>query len=115
MKRRKRQIKKYDIKSVLTILFVLVVILYTIFEIFFGKWSVVSLIKLQHKKSRLEKDLAITSSEIVLLEEEIKRYKEDSYFIEKIAREKAGMIKKGERRMFLPSPSKIKPWWKRWM
>ncbi len=105
--------EKDKAKKILVILLSVFILSLFIYDMFLGKWSIISLISLYVKKHRAEKELAITSSEIVLLENEIDRLKNDNFYIEKVAREKGGMIKKGERRLLLPPPSNRVPIWKR--
>jgi cell division protein FtsB len=62
---------------------------------------VVKRLRLQWRKADLERQIEIETARRDSLKAEIRKMKHDEYEIEKIAREKYGMIKPGEKVYYL--------------
>jgi len=67
-----------------------------IFFYFTGPRGFIKLVKLKMNKSKIEKEICTLDENNVRLQEEIKKLENDSATIEKEAREKLGLVKKGE-------------------
>lgn len=64
--------------------------------LFFGSYGIVQRIKLQNRKSELEAKIIEANAETKKLQNESKALDGDKRAIEKVAREKHGMIREGE-------------------
>jgi cell division protein FtsB len=62
----------------------------------FGPRGVVKRIRLQHQKTQLEEQIRVEETEIQRLQAESKALDGDKAAIEKVAREKYGMVREGE-------------------
>lgn len=72
-----------------------------LFYIFGGRFGLISLIKLKREENRLSARLTRLKAEKIIMESSIYRIKNDPDYVEKLAREKLGMIKKGEKIIFI--------------
>ena len=90
-KRSKKLIKK-NLKKILLFLIICGIIYY----LFFGAYGFINITKLKRRENRLkkEKQELLKQQEAVL--DSFKMIKNDTFLIEKIAREKLGMIKSGD-------------------
>lgn len=61
-----------------------------------GEFGFLNLLRMQRHKSQLEVEKRQLIAEIVDLEARLERIKSDSRYVEKLAREKYGLAKKGE-------------------
>ena len=73
-----------------------------------GPYGIVNLLKLRRQKVRIERKVLQLKGERVLLKEEINGLKQDTFEIEKLAREKLGMLKDGEIIIEIEDSSKSK-------
>ena len=88
--------KKHSIKkSLITFCFSAVIIIFALYFIF-NDFGVYQLFRLKNKKNTLTKEIINKKEQKKNITEQIKRLSEDSLYIEKIAREKYFMVKKGE-------------------
>jgi cell division protein FtsB len=90
-KHSKKLIKK-NLKKILLVLIICGIIYY----LFFGAYGFINIIRLKRTEIRLkkEKQELIKKEEAIL--DSLKKIKKDTFLIEKIAREKLGMIKNGD-------------------
>jgi cell division protein FtsB len=86
-KKRKKVLRKF------LHLFLIVFVVYTYFG---GNYGFLRILSLVNKKTELQKESKLLQAQIVDLELEKKKLNEDLFYIEKIARERYGMIKKDE-------------------
>jgi cell division protein FtsB len=90
-KHSKKLIKK-QLKKILLILIICGIIYY----LFFGAYGFINILKLKRTENKLKRE----KQELIKREKEIldslKRIKKDTFLIEKMAREKLGMIKDGD-------------------
>ncbi len=90
-KRSKKLIKK-NLKKILLFLIICGIIYY----LFFGAYGFINIVKLKRRENRLKKEkLELLKKQEALLDS-LKKIKKDTFLIEKIAREKLGMIKDGD-------------------
>ena len=90
-KRSKTLIKK-NLKRILLFLVICGIIYY----LFFGAYGFINIVKLKRRENRLKKEkLGLIKKQEALLDS-LKKIKKDTFLIEKIAREKLGMIKDGD-------------------
>ena len=90
-KRSKTLIKK-NLKRILLFLVICGIIYY----LFFGAYGFINIVKLKRRENRLKKEkLELIKKQEALLDS-LKKIKKDTFLIEKIAREKLGMIKDGD-------------------
>jgi cell division protein FtsB len=61
-----------------------------------GRYGLVKIISLYTRLKRVERKIDIITAEEIVLEKKCKKLEGDLFTIEKIAREKLGMIKQGE-------------------
>jgi len=97
---KKRKIKHTPIWYLFTTIIVIIVF-YTFFSFSKGMYKIWRLSRIKHTEERALKS-AIEEKE--RLESEIERLKTDSLYIEEIAREEYGMIKKGEEVFHITLP-----------
>jgi cell division protein FtsB len=90
-KRSKKLIKK-KLKKVLLILTTCGIIYY----LFFGAYGFINIAKLKRKETKLRKEKQELLKKQEALLDSLKMIKKDTFLIEKIAREKLGMIKDGD-------------------
>ena len=90
-KRSKKLIKK-NLKKILLLLIISGIIYY----LFFGAYGFINIAKLKRRENKLrrEKQELLKKEEALL--DSLKKIKKDTFLIEKIAREKLGMIKDGD-------------------
>jgi cell division protein FtsB len=90
-KRSKTLIKK-NLKRILLFLVICGIIYY----LFFGAYGFINIVKLKRRENRLKKEkLELIKKQEALLDS-LKKIKKDTFLVEKIAREKLGMIKDGD-------------------
>jgi cell division protein FtsB len=84
------------LKKYLKKIFLSLIILGILYYLFFGTYGFINIFKLKRKESSLRK----TKEELLMREktllDSLKEIKTDTFLIEKIAREKLGMIKSGD-------------------
>ena len=90
-KRSKKLIKK-NLKKVLSVLIICGIIYY----LFFGTYGFINIIKLKRRENKLKKEKQELLKKEEALLDSLKKIKKDTFLIEKIAREKLGMIKSGD-------------------
>lgn len=74
--------------------------------LFFILREVVGIISMEMKLSIIKKNIKSITLSIDSLERENERLKNDTFYIEKIAREQIGMVKKGEKVYIFINPKK---------
>ena len=88
--------KKHLIKNnVVAICFSSIIIFFIMYFII-NDFGLYQLLKLNHKKTNFTEKIINSKKEKKNITEKIKKLTEDSLYIEKIAREKYSMVKKGE-------------------
>jgi cell division protein FtsB len=90
-KHSKKLIKK-NLKKILLLLIICGIIYY----LFFGAYGFINIAKLKRRENRLKKDKQELLKQHEAVLDSLKMIKEDTFIIEKIAREKLGMIKDGD-------------------
>jgi cell division protein FtsL len=84
-------------KKKVVVISVVAIVLALIVASFFGKQGLISLYQNQRKYDTLEKQIVDTRRAIDSLKVEVSRLKNDTAYIERIAREKLGMARKNEK------------------
>lgn len=69
--------------------------------LFFSEYGLITRFDLQMKKSDLKEEIVLEKEKTKLLKEQEKRLKNDTLEIEKVAREKYGYSKKGEKIFYI--------------
>jgi cell division protein FtsB len=90
-KRSKKLIKK-NLKKILLLLIICGIIYY----LFFGAYGFINIAKLKRRENRLKKEKQELLKKEEALLDSLKKIKTDTFLIERIAREKFGMIKDGD-------------------
>ena len=90
-KRSKKLIKK-NLKKILSVLIICGIIYY----LFFGAYGFINIAKLKRKETKLRKEKQELLKKEAALLDSLKKIKKDTFLIEKMAREKLGMIKNGD-------------------
>jgi len=85
--------KKRTVKRILLLL----AFAFLVYRFFAGPYGFVQIHSLWKEKKNLERQSRLLDAEIVDLELEKKRLKEDEFYIEKQARERLGMVKEREK------------------
>ncbi len=97
----RNQIKKFRSiklpKNKLTKFFILLGSVFFLFTFFGGDFGFIRVWNLHQKKKELELEEKKLQVEIMDLQVEKQRLQKDTLYIEKMAREKLGMVKKGEK------------------
>lgn len=83
-------------KKIKRILFLLLFV-FVSYRFFAGPYGFIQIHSLWQEKKNLEKKSKMLQAKIVDLEIEKKRLEKDKFYIEKQARERLGMVKKGEK------------------
>ncbi len=91
LKRSKKLIKK-NLKKILLVLIICGIIYY----LFFGAYGFINIVKLKRRENKLKKEKQELLKKQEALLDSLKKIKKDTFLIEKIAREKLGMIKSGD-------------------
>jgi cell division protein FtsB len=84
------------LKKYLKKIFLCLIILGILYYLFFGTYGFISIFKLKRKESSLRKTKQELLTREKALSDSLKKIKTDTFLIEKIAREKLGMIKSGD-------------------
>lgn len=90
-KRSKKLIKK-NLKKILSVLIISGIIYY----LFFGAYGFINILKLKRKENKLKSEKQELIKKQKELLDSLQKIKKDTFLIEKIAREKLGMIKGGD-------------------
>jgi cell division protein FtsB len=90
-KRSKKLIKK-KLKKILVYLVICGIIYY----LFFGAYGLINITKLKRRENKLRKEKQELLKREAALLDSLKKIKTDTFLIEKIAREKLGMLKDGD-------------------
>jgi len=93
----KRRKKREDIRSKLVWVVWIIVIIGSIILLSIGDYGLMKMLKLQHDKDQISKQVDDILQEIDDIKEEIEKIQTDSAYIEKEARERLGMSKSGEK------------------
>ena len=93
--------KNKIIKKILIISMMILTVL-----LIFSDLGVMKYLQLKQNNTQLTKKIKDHDNEIVLLEKESTKLKNDTAYIEKIAREEFGMAKKGEKIFLVKNKSK---------
>ncbi len=88
--------KSSRFKRIRDIIFISIFVGIFLYLVLGGPYGVINLCKLRNQKIRMERKTLQLKGERVLLKQEINGLKNDTFTIEKLAREKLGMIKDGE-------------------
>lgn len=83
-------------KKIKRILFLLLFV-FVGYRFFAGPYGFIQIHSLWQEKKNLETEFKMLQAEMVDLEIEKKRLEEDEFYLEKQARERLGMVKKGEK------------------
>lgn len=84
------------LKKYLKKIFLCLIILGILYYLFFGTYGFINIFKLKRKESSLRKSKQELLTREKALSDSLKKIKTDTFLIEKIAREKLGMIKSGD-------------------
>ncbi len=95
MPRGSKHSKKLIKKNLKKILFILI-ICGIIYYLFFGAYGFINIIKLKRRANKLKNEKQELLKKEEALFDSLKKIKSDTFLIEKIAREKLGMIKPGD-------------------
>lgn len=90
--KRSKNLIKRNLKKILLVLILCGIIYY----LFFGAYGFINIIKLKRTEIRLKKEKKELLEKREALLDSLRRIKKDTFLIEKIAREKLGMIKDGD-------------------
>jgi len=70
--------------------------LYLLFSFFAGERGIIELIKIHERATRMQHEITSIQAENNQLSMEIEKLKNDPFYIERLAREKLGMVREGE-------------------
>ncbi len=90
--KRSKNLLKQSLKKILIILIICGIIYY----LFFGTYGFINIAKLKRREIDLKKEKQELIKKQEALIDSLKKIKSDTFLIEKIAREKLGMIKPGD-------------------
>jgi len=90
--KRSKNLLKKSLKKILIILIICGIIYY----LFFGAYGFINIAKLKRREIELKKEKQELLKKQEALLDSLKKIKEGTFLIEKIAREKLGMIKDGD-------------------
>jgi len=77
--------------------FIILLSIFLFYTFIIGRYGVIDIIDLKMNIVKTKKRIGILTAEKVSLEREKEKLEKDSLYIERIARERFGMIKDGER------------------
>jgi cell division protein FtsB len=87
-----KKLLKLHFKKILLVFIIVVVFYY----LFFGAYGFINIVKLKRKENRLKREKQELLKEEKALLDSLRKIKNDTFLLEKIAREKLGMIKPGD-------------------
>jgi cell division protein FtsB len=87
-----KNLLKWHFKKILLVFIIVVVFYY----LFFGAYGFINIVKLKRKEIRLKREKEELLKEEKALLDSLRKIKNDTLLLEKIAREKLGMIKPGD-------------------
>ncbi len=93
---RRQIVSEIKLRNRLFFLFVILSLLFILFSIVFDDMGIFTYLKLKGDWVGLENETAYVKEDNAKLREEIKRIKEDPYYLEKRAREDLGLVKPDE-------------------
>jgi cell division protein FtsB len=85
-------------KRTLKMLLAVILSLLAVFAFFFGmgRYGWITMIRLNRQKNRIKREMLVNLSQCEILSRQVKRLKNDKYYLEIQARENLGMVKPGE-------------------
>lgn len=78
---------------------------YLLFFLVFGRMGLIAHLRLSEEAARIDAEVARAQDEIALLADEVDALNHDPHTIERLARERLGMVRPGETVFLFPPPA----------